>query len=665
MAKTLAPLRPILELLDGDQPRRWSGAPAALMASPRFGGRGLPSLPGAAPVPLPGALPVLLQRSIDGSGNNLRQETLNTVGSSFRRLGPARFADSAFGLVQTLPNARTVSNLVVAGQGETPNREGLSGMMYAWGQFLDHDINLTLSDGSTSIAIPVPAGDAVFSGSIPMTRAVTDPNTGLALNNVTGWIDGSMVYGSDAATAASLRGPGGTLLTSAGNNLPISGGAFVAGDIRAQENPDLTALQVLFVREHNRQVAGLQQAHPGWSGEQLYQQARAVVTAEIARITYNEFLPHLLGKGTIAPYKGYNPNADARLSEEFAGAAFRFGHSIVSANLEQISQTGATLGTPVSLRDAFFQAPADFVADGGADGLLRHLAADRSNALDVHIVDDLRNFLFGAGSGLDLAAINIQRGRDLGLGSLNDTRRALGLTAYRSFEQITSDAGTRASLKAAYGTVDRVELWIGGLAEDHVNGGMVGQTFSAIISQQFQNLRDGDRLWYQNQGFDPQTLREIESTTLSSLILRNTDTQHLQADAFVYTQRRSGEALGGIGDPLAPQVVIGADGGDRLIGGARNDMLVAGSGRQVMTGGAGADLFVFGKPGIQAEITDFTPGVDQLRFEAPSGGLGSSGPADWQISQLHGQTTVTFGGDAVTLLGVTAQQLRPGDISVV
>ena len=255
-------------------------------------------------------------------------------------------------------------------------------------------------------------------------------------------------------------------------------------------------------------ISRLQQAHPNWTDEQLYQQARAVVTAEIARITYNEFLHHLLGKGTIAPYKGYRSNADARLSEEFAGAAFRFGHSIVSTNLEKISETGDTLGTPISLRDAFFQAPENFVADGGADGLSRHLAADRSNALDVHIVDDLRNFLFGAGSGLDLAAINIQRGRDLGLGSLNDTRRALGLAAYRSFEQITSDPSTRASLKAAYGTVDRVELWIGGLAEDHVNGGMVGQTFSAIISQQFQNLR-------------------------------NTDTQHLQDDAFVYTQRPS------------------------------------------------------------------------------------------------------------------------------
>lgn len=664
MAKTFAPLRPILELMDGDQPRRWSSAPAALIPQPPVQGGLLQAPRPPMPAPLPGSLPVLLQRSIDGLGNNLQQAALNTVGSSFRRLGPARFADNTMGMVQTLPNARTVSNLVVAGQAETPNREGLSGMMYAWGQFLDHDINLTLSDGKTSIAIPVPAGDPVFSSSIPLTRAVTDPNTGLALNNVTGWIDGSMVYGSDAATAASLRGPGGTLLTSAGNNLPIRGGAFVAGDIRAQENPDLTALQVLFVREHNRQVERLQQAHPTWTDEQLYQQARAVVTAEIARITYNEFLPHLLGKGTIAPYKGYNPNADARLSEEFAGAAFRFGHSIVSANLEKISETGDTLGTPMSLRDAFFQAPADFVADGGADGLLRHLAADRSNALDVHIVDDLRNFLFGAGSGLDLAAINIQRGRDLGLGSLNDTRRALGLSAYRSFEQITSDPGTRASLKAAYGTVDRVELWIGGLAEDHVNGGMVGQTFSAIISQQFQNLRDGDRLWYQNQGFDRQTLREIEGTTLSALILRNTDTQHLQADAFVYTQRRNGEALGGIGDPLAPQLVIGADGGDRLIGGALNDMLVAGSGRQIMSGGGGADIFVFGKAGIQAEIRDFTPGVDQLRFEAPRE-FGGPGPVDWQISQLNGQTTVLFAGDAVTLLGVTAQQLRPGDIGVV
>ena len=79
--------------------------------------------------------------------------------------------------------------------------------------------------------------------------------------------------------------------------------------------------------------------------------------------------------------------------------------------------------------------------------------------------------------------------------------------------------------------MDAVELWIGGLAERHVAGGMVGETFQRIIAQQFQNLRDGDAYWYRNQGFDGATLREIEATTLSSLILRNTDTRHIQADA--------------------------------------------------------------------------------------------------------------------------------------
>jgi hypothetical protein len=249
--------------------------------------------------------------------------------------------------------------VVVAGNGATPNKEGLSGMMYAWGQFIDHDINLTLSDGVNPIDIVVPSGDPVLSGSISMTRSVIDPLTGVAgkpattINNVTGWIDGSMVYGSDATTAASLRDANGYLLTSAGNNLPIVNGAFVAGDFRVSENPNLTALQTLFLREHNRQVDKLKLAHPDWSGNQLYDQARAIVSAEIARITYNEFLPHLLGPNAIKAYQGYKAGVDARLSEEFAGAAFRFGHSIVSTNLEKIDEQGNEIGMAVTLKEAF------------------------------------------------------------------------------------------------------------------------------------------------------------------------------------------------------------------------------------------------------------------------------------------------------------------------
>src|SRR5260221_13769217 len=115
--------------------------------------------------------------------------------------------------------------------------------------------------------------------------------------------------------------------TSAGNNLPIDpqSGMFLAGDVRADENPDLTSLQILFVREHNYQVDRLHELHPNWSGDQLYQNARAIVTAEIEHITYDEFLPHLLGAGAIDPYTGYDSTVDPRITEEFAGAAYRFG----------------------------------------------------------------------------------------------------------------------------------------------------------------------------------------------------------------------------------------------------------------------------------------------------------------------------------------------------
>ncbi|MGZ5127641.1 MAG: peroxidase family protein, partial [Burkholderiales bacterium] len=413
-------------------------------------------------------------RSIDGTQNNPSQPDLNAAGTDFTRVGPANFED---GFVTPVggANPREISNTVVAGQGDLANPEGLSGMMYAWGQFIDHDLDLSMSDGVSHIDIAVPQGDPTFAlgTTIPLTRAVIDPATGTpghpatAVNSISGWLDASMVYGSDATTAASLRMPDGHMKTSEGNNLPIVDGMFAAGDVRAAENPDLTALQTLFVREHNYQVDRLHAAHPDWSGDQLYQNAKAIVTGEIEHITYSEFLPHLLGPDAIAPYHGYDPNVDPRITEEFAGAAYRFGHSIVSAEIGQVGEQGQSLGEQ-DLKNAFFETPDQFNAAGSADGLLRHLAGDQSNALDVHIVDDLRNFLSDPPDGMDLAAINIERGRDLGLGTLNETRVALGLAAYTSFDQITSDPQTAANLATAFGSVDKVDLWTGGLAEDHV-----------------------------------------------------------------------------------------------------------------------------------------------------------------------------------------------------
>ena len=607
-------------------------------------------------------------RSIDGSGNNLQHTDMNAVGSDFVRIGTAHFADGISTMRTDLPNARTISNIVVAGNGDVPNAEGLSGMMYAWGQFVDHDMDLSLSDGKTSISISIPAGDADLSASmIPMTRAQIDPTTGVAgkpataVNTVTGWLDASQIYGSSASVAASLRAADGHLLTSSDNNLPVVNGQYVAGDVRVQENPDLTSLQLLFVREHNYQVDQLAKAHPTWSAEQLYQQAKAIVTAEMDNITYSEFLPHLLGKGMIAPYHGYNPNVNATISEEFAGAAFRFGHSIVSANLQKMGEQGQDLGDALSLKDAFFQSPTDFAANGGAAGHLRHLAGDLSNALDVHIVDDLRNFLDVPPVAMDLAAINIQRGRDLGLGTLNETRAALHLKTYTDFNQITSDATTALALKQAYGSVDNIDLWVGGLAEDHMAGAMLGQTFGVIVAQQFSNLRDGDRYWFENQGFDQATLNQIKQTTLSDLILRNTDTLNMQNDAFVYYDRHTGLA-GGIAaeNPDAHQLIIGSDGVDTLVGGIQGDILVAGAqGLQTLTGGLGADVFVFEKNNTRALITDFRLGQDQIEIQSANH-LGFNDVHITRSPNANG-ATIEFAGNQVTLTGINPNDLRPGD----
>jgi peroxidase len=628
------------------------------------------------PSPAPGDVNF---RSVDGSNNNLADPTMNQTGTDFARVGPANFSDGISAMTPG-PNPRQISNILVA-QADTgedgphlmdDNGVALSGMMYAWGQFVDHDLDLEKGGTTTDISITVPAGDEFLppGSTIPLTRVAIDPATGVsghpatAINTITGWLDGSQVYGSDAATAASLRTADGHMKTSAGNNLPIDpqSGMFMAGDVRAQENPDLTALQTLFVREHNYQVDRLHQEHPNWSGDKLYEMAKAITTAEMVNITYSEFLPHLLGEDAIKPYHGYDPTVDARITEEFEGAAYRFGHSIVSDEISATSNIGA-FTSEQTLAESFFENPATFAATG-ADGLLRHLSGDLANPLDTHLVDGLRNLLVDPPDGVDLAAINIQRAHDLGLGTLNQTREALGLTPYTSFDQISSDPATAAALEQAYGSVDVIDLWTGGLAEDHVAGSVIGPTFGRIIGDQFTALRDGDQYYFENQGFDRQTLNEIKGTTLSDLIMRDTDTTAMQSDAFVATERHSGTA-GGV-DPTGEeaadgmaQLVVGSPGKDTLTGGDLNDTLVAASGQMTMTGGDGADTFVIGKGHINATITDFTLGVDKLQFD----NAGKSGNHNVQVRQEHGNVVLTVGDDHVVLQGVNLHQLHPHDLS--
>src|SRR5205823_1787394 len=115
---------------------------------------------------------------------------------------------------------------------------------------------------------------------------------------------------------------------------------FLAGDVRANENSELTSLQTLFVREHNRLATQIAKQHPAWSDEQIYQQARRLVIGEIQNITYNEWLPALLGQNALPRYTGYNPGVNPGISNEFSTAAFRFGHSMLTDDVDFINNDG-------------------------------------------------------------------------------------------------------------------------------------------------------------------------------------------------------------------------------------------------------------------------------------------------------------------------------------
>jgi hypothetical protein len=499
-------------------------------------------------------------RRLDGRGNNLRQPDMGAAGTQLLRWVPADYADSiAQPAGPQRLSARAVSSIVSDQDGSVPNSLHVSDFLWQWGQFLDHDIDLTDgTDPPEPFPVRVPAADPEFDplGSgvavIPFNRSLYDTGTGSdtprqQINEITAWIDASNVYGVDAERAAALRENDGSgrLKTSTGGLLPFNtaglpnaGGSganlFLAGDVRANEQVGLTVMHTLFVREHNRLAEQIAANNPGLSGDQVYERARRLVGAMMQAITYREYLPALLGQRALPAYAGYKRNVDAGIANLFATASYRYGHSALSPTLLRLDADGSPIAAGnLALRDAFFS-PGAITAVGGLEPYLRGLAAQACQDVDLYAIDDVRNFLFGdpGRGGFDLVALNIQRGRDHGLPGYNAVRKALGLSPKSSFADISSDPKIQARLASAYALVDDVDLWVGGLAEDHLPGAMVGELIYTVLVRQFTALRDGDRFWYQRT-LSRSEQRLVNNSRLVDIIRRNTDIgDELTADVF-------------------------------------------------------------------------------------------------------------------------------------
>jgi hypothetical protein len=510
-------------------------------------------------------------RAIDESNNNLNHPDWGTPGTHLlREASGTTYGDGISTMPrQNMPSPRTISNTIFTQTGSITSHLGVSDFIWTFGQFLDHDLDLTegnSTDGLTNAYIAIPPFDVFFdpfgTGNqvMPFHRGLFDANTGTSsprqqINEITGYIDGSNIYGSDTTRAAWLRtGSNGQLKvfhSPVGDLAPFNDGTqgnagspekpdpsttlFVSGDIRINEQPTLATMHILFIREHNYQAARIANQHRSWNDEQIYQAARKIVIAELQHITYNEFLPALLGNANgVGQYTGYSSHVNPSVSAVFSTAAYRIGHTLLSPQIQRLQANGQSIPEgPLALRDSFFASAPPLIQAHGIEPFLRGIAAQKSQELDNKVIDDVRNFLFGlpGSGGLDLISLNLQRGRDLGLADFNTVRADFGLPRYHSFSQLTSNRQLANQLQSLYGTVDNVDPFAGLFTEDHVPGYNVGPTLLAVFSDQFNRIRSADRFWYEIT-LNSDDLETVYHTRFSDIVKRNTTITNIQSNVF-------------------------------------------------------------------------------------------------------------------------------------
>ncbi len=511
-------------------------------------------------------------RAINGVGNNSSHPQWGAANTQLLRIsGDAYYPNDGSGQTIVEPptraNPREISNTLMSqGSFDMPNNRFMSSMLWQWGQFVDHDIDLTDSNSANGTAdIPVEGvGDPLGPNAMPFSRSNYDPLTGDSsdnprqqINQITAYLDASNVYGSDPLRAAALRAPGGKMATSDGNLLPFNtdhfpnaGGTgaelFLAGDIRANEQVGLTALHTLFVREHNRLVDLLAVQRPDADDDELYETARRIVGAELQSITYNQFLPALLGPMAPDPEDyHYDLNLNPSIANEFSTALYRVGHTLLTPELPMVDSDGNQHGA-LSLRDAFFNP--GFLEENPlrVDWILKGLSTQQAQEIDSYLVDDVRNFLFGppGAGGLDLASLNIQRGRDHGLPDYNTMRAAYGLDPVSDFDELSSDPTIAAALSSLYGgDVDNIDAWVGALFESHMSQMSVGELIAKSLVDQFTRIRDGDRFFYIGDEVlytdDILAVIDVRTIMLSDIVHLNTSMAGLRSDMFFMPEPNS------------------------------------------------------------------------------------------------------------------------------
>jgi Ca2+-binding RTX toxin-like protein len=444
-----------------------------------------------------------------------------------------------------------------------------------------------------------------------------------------------------AAPAAGLLPTNGSHLT---RGMPDAGyydnalldAHFITGDGRGNENIGLTAVHTIFHAEHNRLWSYLQtvinnastgstgltataladfksawrmssittiNTNPEWNGERLFHASKLITEMEYQHLVFGEFARKV--QPLIKPFVAYDPTIRPDISGEFAHAVYRYGHSQLNETVDRTSAGGTANDLQVPLLYAFLNPPefnqphsypagstigAQLTGRQAAGSIVRGMSRQTGNEIDEFVTGALRNSLLGLP--LDLATLNIARGRDAGIPSLNSFRTTLkqqtGITSlspyasWAEFGQGLRHPESLVNFVAAYGDapalnldptdsrtylekraaaqsvvdcyesnhavdpsnpcvlfmlsnsgLNGVDMWTGGLAEKNTQAGtMLGSTFDYVFKKQLEKLQESDRFYYLGRLAGLNLTVQVETNFFSDIIMRNTDVTSITTDAF-------------------------------------------------------------------------------------------------------------------------------------
>ncbi|NXW00161.1 DUOX2 oxidase, partial [Fregetta grallaria] len=522
----------------------------------------------------------------DGWYNNLLYHSRGSVGARLLRLLPANYADGVYQALQEphVPNARQLSNAVARGPSGLPSRRNTTVLAVFFGFHVLLDILGVEKPGCPAefLNIYIPSGDLVFDPAgtgdvvLPFQRIHWATETGHSpnspreqTNEVTGWLDGSSIYGPSHSWSDALRsfsggqlasGPSGRLPRETDGKVPMwkaldpstgqggPRGIYDLGSAWGNENSFLQAESIAWFQYHNHLAAALARVHPTWSDEDLFQHTRKRVIATFQNIVLYEWLPTLLGT-PVPEYNGYQQHLDPSLSPEFVVAAEQFLATMVPPGIYkrdpkcQFQKVPGPSGSfpAVRLCNSYWSRENTGLQQAeDVDNLLLGMSSQIAEREDNIVVEDLQDYWFGPlkYSRTDYVASWLQRGRDLGLPTYNQARERFGLKTLRNWSDLAPHLEQQVLEKIAAlyaNNTARLELLPGGMLE------VDGSLFHAIILDQFVRLRDGDRFWFENTKnglFTVEEIREIRNTTFHDVLaaIIHVDPTELQPHVFVWNE---------------------------------------------------------------------------------------------------------------------------------